>query len=349
MPQSPPNKNGIDTLIGNDMRIEGDIASSGVLRVQGTILGNVSCDAGPNGFLVVDSAGAVTGTVNATHVAVKGRVIGPVQSSQSIEIHRGATIVGNVSFREIAIHAGGIVEGLLSPAVVPDQAGSLEKDGPGVPARPRASELPTPPGSGGMGGRFTLRPGSARRIGVASTWVIALASIAWMGLDFVVMNRPADVVASGTTTSSKDSANPKVTADGSGEPRSDPKAADADAAPLVPSLSVDAKDTAQTPSPDRQGKDKESVVTVRGANPSRPAGVFLLISNEPSILYKKKRSDSTDGARISLAQGEKASVAITPDELVRVAEGRDVVILYQGKKVSRNIIEGGSWISFVPR
>lgn len=351
IPQSPPNRNGIDTLIGSGMRIEGDIATTGVLRVQGTILGNVSCDAGPNGFLVVDSAGAVTGTVNATHVAVKGRVIGPVQSSQSIEIHQGATVVGNVSFKEIAIHAGGIVEGLLNPAVVPDQVGSLAEDAHQVSARPGSPELPMPPmsGAGGRGGWLTLHPGSTRRIGMASALVIVLASIAWMVRDFLVMNRPADVVALGTTASSRAPADPKAPTDGSGEHRSDPKAADADAAPLVPSLSVDARGTTQAAPPDPQRKDKENVVSVRGANPSRPAGVFLLISNEPSILYKKKLGDRADGTRISTAQGEKVSIAIAPDELIRVAEGRDVVILYQGKKVSRNIIEGDSWISFVPR
>jgi hypothetical protein len=93
----------------------------------------------------------------------------------------------------------------------------------------------------------------------------------------------------------------------------------------------------------------DKVISVRGANPRRASGVFLLISNEPSVLYKKKRSDPGGGARITATQGEKISIAIAPDELIRVAEGRDIVILYQGQKVSRNTIESGSWISFTPR
>jgi hypothetical protein len=93
----------------------------------------------------------------------------------------------------------------------------------------------------------------------------------------------------------------------------------------------------------------QQVVTVTGANPSRPAGVFLLISGEPAVLFKKRREEAGDGARIVLGRDERISIAIAPDELIRVTKGRDLTILYQGQKVSRQIIDGGSWISFVPK
>jgi hypothetical protein len=132
-------------------------------------------------------------------------------------------------------------------------------------------------------------------------------------------------------------------------PGAEPKAAVAVAAPLAPSLSVAAPEAAPAPASENPGASPEKVVSVRGANPSRPAGVFLLISNEASILYRKKRDDPGEGARIAVGEGEKVSVAIAPDELIRVAKGRDIAILFQGQKVSRSTIESGAWISFVAR
>lgn len=336
--------NCIDTLIGEGVHIVGDIACTGVLRVQGDILGNVSCQDNSNGTLVVDSAGSVTGAINATHIAVRGRVIGPVQSSQSIEIHQGASLVGDISFKSITIHAGGVVEGLLNPAVAADSNESVPEHGPQVAEEPAVHESST---SIANGRGVAERLGGARKIGVAVLLVLAITA-AWMGRDLAVIVRPADEVALRADSSLRDSAEPKSLPAGGGALPSEPKAVDA--AGPAPSLSVGAQDAAQTPSPDRAKKDQEKVVTVRGTNPNRPAGVFLLISNnEPSVLYRKKRDDPGEGARISVSEGEKASVAIAPDELIRVAQGRDIVILFQGKKVSRDTIESGSWISFVPR
>lgn len=338
--------NCIDTLIGAGMRVVGDIACTGVMRVQGDILGNVSCRDNPNGTLVVDSAGCVTGTVNMTHVAVRGRVIGPVQSSQAIEIHQGGSLAGDISFKELAIHAGGVVEGLLNPTVAMAGDEFAREHRPQGSEEPSAHEFSTPVTTG-IG--FMERFGGARKISLAILLAIAAVAAAWMGRAPVVVTHPADDAALRADSSSLDSADPKSPPAGGGDPPNEPKATAVDAVPVAPSLSAGARDTAQTPSPDHPGNSREEVVTVRGANPRRPAGVFLLISNEPSVLYRKKRDDPGEGARISVAEGERASVSIAPDELIRVAEGRDVVILFQGQKVSRNTIESGSWISFVPR
>ena len=327
------------------MRIDGDIGCPGVLRVQGDVLGNVSCDDNPNSTLVVDSAGSVTGTVNATHISVRGHVIGPVQSSHSIEIHQGGSLVGDISFKELAIHAGGVVEGLLKPSVAMEDNKSVRERRPQVSEEPAADKFSTPIANGR---RFMERLGGERKVGVAAL-VAIVVTVAWMGRHPVAIDRPADDAVLGADSSLKNSIDQKSPPAGGVDLRNDPKTVDGDAAPIAPSLSVGAQDTTQTSSPDRPAMNQRRVVTVRGANPSRPDGVFLLISNEPSVLYRKKRDDPGEGARIPVSDGERVSVSIAPDELIRVAEGRDVVILFQGQKVSRNTIESGSWISFVPR
>lgn len=341
----------IDTLIGAEMRIEGDIACAGVLRVQGEILGNVACYDDASGTLVVDASGSVTGTVHAAHVAVRGRIAGPVTSSQSVEIHQDATLVGDVVFKEMAIHAGGVVSGLLIPAGTAAEIPHTAEPRPQLSAEAAAHGDAI---SGADSGGFMARRPGARRI-AAVLLLAVVAAAAWMNRHRLGAPRPADDATLRTEARLPEPAAPPAapTAPAApaaeSAPRAAAPAAAGEAAPLMPSLSVGAPDAAAPAGSDRPPVSQEKLVTVRGANPSRPTGVFLLISNEPSLLYRKKRNDATEGTRITNAAGTKTSIAVAPDELVRVARGRDVVILFQGQKVSQSIIDSGAWISFEPR
>lgn len=63
---------------------------------------------------------------------------------------------------------------------------------------------------------------------------------------------------------------------------------------------------------------------------------------------KKKRKDPGEGKRIDVSQGATVSVQIAKDEIIRVAQGRDIEIFYQGRKVAPKTIESGAWTKFVP-
>jgi len=84
-------------------------------------------------------------------------------------------------------------------------------------------------------------------------------------------------------------------------------------------------------------------------NPAKPAAVFLLVGKAPSVLYRKKRGEAGEGTRLAVPQGRAVSIAIGRNDLFRVAEGRDLEIFYQGRKVTPKTIESGAWMSFVPQ
>jgi hypothetical protein len=77
--------------------------------------------------------------------------------------------------------------------------------------------------------------------------------------------------------------------------------------------------------------------------------VFLLVSKAPSVLYRKKREEEGEGTRLAVPRGKTVSIAIGRNELFRVAEGRDLEIFYQGRKVAPKTIETGAWMRFVPQ
>lgn len=320
-----------DTMIGAGMRVEGHIAFTGVLRVQGDVLGDVACQGDAGDTVVVDATGSVTGAVGAPRIVVRGRVLGPLHSAQSIDIQQGGSVVGDAFYKQIVIHAGGVVEGALTPAMPIDEM--REVAGQALPAG--APDLPpsvTSAAPDAAGGSLVQRFGGWGALGGAAMLAIAVAVGVWMSRPPATPKPPAAEVAA------QDAAPPSST----------PRAA-APAASPEPAANADARAAAQPESPARPAEGAEEVVAVQGVNPAKPAAVFLLISKEPSVLYRKKRTEAGEGTRFVVPQGKTVSVAIGKNELFRVAEGRDIEIFYQGRKVTPRTIETGAWMSFVPQ
>ena len=338
-----------DTTIGTGARVDGDITFTGVLRIQGDILGDVSCDADSGGTIVVGQSGNVTGTVRVPHVVVSGSVSGPVQSSESIEIQHGAHVAGDVSYKVIDIHAGGVIEGSLTPRVSADGNQVKPEDRIQSPEPPAAKEYDTPiaaavPAVSRSGERF----GGARKLGAAAALLIAVAAVVLINRDPALIASTATDVAREADSSAEEAPAAKSAPAGSDAPKDSPKAAGAKAVSAAPSPGAIAKSAVQAPPSNPPAKDG-TVVAVQGFNAAKPAGLFWAISKTPSVLYKKKRQDPAEGTRIDIPQGATESIAIAKDEIFRVANGRDIEIYFQGRKVAQNTIESGAWMSFVPQ
>lgn len=103
----------IETLIGADTRIEGNVYFSGGLRVDGTVLGAVTEPNDKPGTLILSEQGKIEGAVTASRAVINGNVTGPVRASHFIELQTKARIVGDVYYNSLEIHTGAVVEGKL--------------------------------------------------------------------------------------------------------------------------------------------------------------------------------------------------------------------------------------------
>ena len=103
----------IDSLIGAETIIEGNLGFSGGLRVDGEINGNVIAKPGKPSTLVLSEHGRITGEINATHLMVNGRVEGPVCATEYLELQSKARVVGDVQYKTLEIQLGAVVEGRL--------------------------------------------------------------------------------------------------------------------------------------------------------------------------------------------------------------------------------------------
>jgi len=106
-------QNTIDTLIGAETRIEGDIHFSGGLRVDGAIRGNVSEQNASPSTLILSEHGRIEGAVSASKLVINGKVVGPVKANQFIELQAKAHITGDVYYKSLEMHTGAVIEGKL--------------------------------------------------------------------------------------------------------------------------------------------------------------------------------------------------------------------------------------------
>ena len=105
--------NRIDTLVGVETRIEGDLHFNGGLRVDGAIRGSVSEQNGTPSTLILSEHGKIEGAVTAAKIVINGKVIGPVKSSHFIELQTKARITGDLYYKSLEMHTGAVIEGKL--------------------------------------------------------------------------------------------------------------------------------------------------------------------------------------------------------------------------------------------
>lgn len=116
----PKNTNGgskpqsrIDCLIGAGTNIDGNVAFSGGLRVDGQVRGNIVAEDGKPGTLVISEQARVEGEIRVPHIVVNGTVVGPVHSTEYVELQAKANVTGDVHYSSLEMQLGAVVEGRL--------------------------------------------------------------------------------------------------------------------------------------------------------------------------------------------------------------------------------------------
>lgn len=116
----------IDCLIGAGTKVEGDITFTGGLRVDGEIRGNVRCIGDQPGTLVISEHARIEGEIHVTHLVVNGTVIGPIHSSEFLELQPKARVTGDAEYNAIEMHLGAVIQGRLIHQAAPGKAVELK-------------------------------------------------------------------------------------------------------------------------------------------------------------------------------------------------------------------------------
>ncbi|MCI0401762.1 MAG: polymer-forming cytoskeletal protein [Gammaproteobacteria bacterium] len=118
----------IDTLVGPNTEILGDVKFSGGLHIDGTIKGNVTAFDDPSSVVSVSERGMIKGEVRVNYVVLNGAVVGDVHAHEHIELAPNARVTGNVYYKLIEMAMGAEVNGQLVHESETEQAPSTASE-----------------------------------------------------------------------------------------------------------------------------------------------------------------------------------------------------------------------------
>jgi cytoskeletal protein CcmA (bactofilin family) len=103
----------VETLVGSNSKLYGDLHFLGGCHIDGTVKGSVSADPDTDSALSISDIGNVDGGVTVPYVILNGIVKGDVFASQRVELGATARVIGNVYYNLIQMAEGAEINGKL--------------------------------------------------------------------------------------------------------------------------------------------------------------------------------------------------------------------------------------------
>ncbi len=103
----------IDTLIGKNTVVKGDIHYRGGLHIEGKVQGNLIAESNEKTVLIVSEKGCIEGDVKGPVLILNGMIEGDVYSTATLEMAQHAKVKGNVYYKLLEMEVGAEVNGNL--------------------------------------------------------------------------------------------------------------------------------------------------------------------------------------------------------------------------------------------
>ncbi|HEY6506055.1 MAG TPA: polymer-forming cytoskeletal protein [Chitinophagaceae bacterium] len=105
--EKSPNGNGGATLVSSGTTLKGDISSNSDLRIDGTIIGNVTSAA----KIVIGANGSVEGNISGNQADIVGKVTGDIKTKDLLQLRGDCVVKGNVYAGKLQIEPSAIFNG----------------------------------------------------------------------------------------------------------------------------------------------------------------------------------------------------------------------------------------------
>lgn len=97
----------IDTIIGKDTQLKGDIVTTGILQIQGQVEGNVKSSS----EIIIAENAQVKGDLTAVNAVITGTHIGNINLNGRLEIGSSGKVIGDIKVGSLVIEEGGALDG----------------------------------------------------------------------------------------------------------------------------------------------------------------------------------------------------------------------------------------------
>lgn len=105
--------NKINTLIGADIVIKGDILYEGIVHIEASVEGSLISNKNKESKLYINKSSVIKGFVDASDVAINGTVYGNVYVHNLLQLGSDAFIKGNIYYKSIEMEVGAKIDGRL--------------------------------------------------------------------------------------------------------------------------------------------------------------------------------------------------------------------------------------------
>lgn len=103
----------VNTIIGSNTLVKGDIDASGFTRVDGSLRGDLSAQ----GRIIVGENARMKSNLSGTAITIGGVVYGNILASERVEILATGLVLGDIITRRIQAHEGCLVHGRVTVCV----------------------------------------------------------------------------------------------------------------------------------------------------------------------------------------------------------------------------------------
>ncbi len=122
------------SIVATGMRIVGELATDGVLKVEGTVVGSMRADR----EVLVARGGVIEGDVYTRQAIVGGRVVGSIYADERVEVQANSMVQGDIVTKRLIVNEGGEVNGNVQMC----EPNALER---GAKVAAKRAESPAPP------------------------------------------------------------------------------------------------------------------------------------------------------------------------------------------------------------
>ena len=104
---------GVETIVGPNTEVNGDLQFEGWCHIDGAVNGNVTADPESNAQVSVSEDANIDGGVTVPNVRLNGIVRGDVFANKRLELGATARVIGNVYYNLIEMAIGAEINGKL--------------------------------------------------------------------------------------------------------------------------------------------------------------------------------------------------------------------------------------------
>ncbi len=99
------NKSDTPSILSKNLKVQGEIESSGILEIEGQAKGSIS---GNN--ITIRQGGAVEGNITCEIISIHGSFSGDIKAN-NINIFKNAKIIGNIEYKSLSVEDGACIDG----------------------------------------------------------------------------------------------------------------------------------------------------------------------------------------------------------------------------------------------